>query len=619
MPLQPYNIDLQAIELPGTRRSGQTGIYRQVGFENELATSPPGHPHVKTVYEWFQDGERAWDAVVQSYGAYQWETYAEIAARSNRFGSGLLHLHQQAHGLSEPARGWSVGIWAINRAKWRITDIACVAYNLVSVGLYDTLGPDAVAYAKPSPLPNTAPVGSVLRIYAADKGIQLLDWDEVEALGQERQRRHSPPQPSDVFTICYTSGTTGMPKGAMITHENVVSTIASANTIQSLDKDELAMYGVGGQVGYWTGDVLRVLEDLAVLQPTFFPTVPRLLNRIYARIQAATVEAPGLVGILARKAVATKIANLNAGLGNKHALWDRLLFNKVRMALGGRVNKILTDSAPIAEHVLSFLRIALIVDIAEAYGQTESTASGTMTRAEERKASHVGPPSPNCEIKLVDVPGLNYFATDQPYPRGEVCYRGPSVFNGYLKDEEKTREAIDEEGWLHSGDVSFIKENGTLTIIDRVKNVFKLSIGEYVAIEKVEYQISTRLPIAFQLFVHGDSLEACLVAILVPDPDAFPAFANKVLGSKSNAFISDYQDPKLRRAVLMGIALAGQEAGLKSFEIPKAVFIEPNPFTVEGGILTPTLKIKRPVAVKTYRQQLDELYREIKTGVNSKL
>ncbi|KAF9149382.1 hypothetical protein BG015_008823 [Linnemannia schmuckeri] len=690
MPTVPYNKDLQAIELPRTRRPGQTGIYRRVGFENELMSIPPSRPHLRTVYDSFQHGlaispnkpclgERIWNPISKTYGPYEWQTYVEVAARATRFGSGLVHLYQLANGFAEPVpHGWTVGIWSINRARWTTTDIACVAYNLVSIGLYDTLGPEAVTYginhsecsivissidhiasllrnagnmpglksiismdslkepAVSKAVPESALAGPILRTFAADKGVQLLDWDEVEALGQLHQRRHTPPRPEDIFTICYTSGTTGMPKGAIITHANLIATLASSEVANPLSADdcvisylpaahlygramEVFLYGVGGQIGYSTGDALRLLDDIAALRPTFLPAVPRLLNRIYARVYAATAKAPGLAGVIARKGLSVKLANLEAGLGNKHALWDRLLFNKVRMALGGRVDKILTGSAPVAAEVLSFIRVAFIVDVLEAYGQTENSASATSTQREELEAGHVGPPSPNSEIKLVDVPELNYFSTDKPYPRGEICTRGPATIPGYLKDEKKTRETIDEEGWLHSGDIGFIKENGTLTVIDRVKNIFKLSIGEYVAVEKVENQIATRLPIALQLFIHGDSVEACLVAVVVPDPDTFPAFVNKVLGEGTAITNVIYQDPKLRRAVLKEIALAAQAASLKSFEIPKAVLIEPKPFTIEGGMLTPTLKIKRHPVVEAYRKQIDELYREIRSGADPKL
>jgi len=237
---------------------------------------------------------------------------------------------------------------------------------------------------------------------------------------------------------------------------------------------EIFLFSVGGKVGYSTGDPLLILDDLQALQPTIFPAVPRLLNRIYAKVHAATAGAPGLTGVLARKGLATKLEDLKNGLGNEHVLWDRLLFSKVKMALGGKVNRILTASAPISAEVLSFIRVVSICEVLEAYGQTEGSGVGTATQQGEMEAGHVGPSNAVTELKLVDVPELKYFATDKPYPRGEICVRGPNIIQGYWKDEKKTREAIDEEGWLHSGDIGFIKENGTLTVIDMIKNVFKV-------------------------------------------------------------------------------------------------------------------------------------------------
>ncbi|KAG0338790.1 hypothetical protein BG004_007089 [Podila humilis] len=683
------NIDLnnQSVEVPNTRRAGQTGHYRRKGFEQELLTVPPSRPHIKTVYDAFQNGlktspngpcmgSRVYDHSTNTYGGYVWQTYTEVSDRITRFGSGLVRVHQQTLGLSDVAQKWSVGLWSINRAEWTIASEACSAYNLVSVGLYDTLGPEAVAYGinhsecsvaivsvlskvdhvasllndsdkmpglkviismdslEGKTLPGIVAVGDVLRTYAEDKGVALYGWDEIEALGTQYGRKHTPASPSDVYTICYTSGTTGLPKGAIITHANVTAVAASADVTMPMSVEdcvisflplphvfgrlmEIFMFAIGGKIGYSTGNQLLLLEDMAQLKPTLLPAVPRLLNRVYAKVHAATIEAPGLVGVLARRGLDTKLKNLEDGKGFLHPLWDRLLFSKVKQALGGNVRLILTASAPISAQILGFLRVAFCCEVVEAYGQTEGSGAATNTNIGETTAGQVGPPNACTELKLVDVPELNYFSTDKPHPRGEICVRGPSVFPGYLKDEKKTRETVDEEGWLHSGDVGVMQPNGTLAVIDRIKNVFKLAQGEYIAAEKVENIIISCLPVIQQLMIHGDSTEVCLVAIVIPDPETFVPFVNKLLPSTKLTLddVKRYRElcnhPKVRQAFIHEIAKAGRAAGLKGFEIPKNILVESEAFTVENGKLTPTFKAKRHPIVQEYRERLTQLYQEI--------
>ncbi|GJJ78967.1 long-chain acyl-CoA synthetase [Entomortierella parvispora] len=674
----------QSYELPGTRRPGQTGIYRRKGYEDKLLTVPPSRPHIRTIYDSFQHGlrvspngpalgRRVYNPTTGTYGGYEWQTYVQVNARITRFGSGLIKIHQDAHSHPSITQRWSVGIWAINRSEWTIASEACSAYNLVSVGLYDTLGPEAVVYginhsecsvivtsvdhiasllndAAKMPglkviicmdtldttkaVPGTAAAGSILRTYAQDKGVLLYDWEEVEAVGRQCGRKHTPPSPSDVYTICYTSGTTGMPKGAILTHGNMTSVLASADVTTPMNSTdslisflplphvfgrvmEIFVFSAGGKIGYSTGDQLLLLEDIAHLKPTVFPAVPRLLNRVYAKICAATVDAPGLTGALARRGVATKLENLKAGKGFLHPFWDRILFSKIKQALGGNVRLILTASAPISAEILGFVRVAFCCEVIEAYGQTEGSGAATNTNPDETDAGHVGPPNACSEIKLVDVPELNYFATDKPYPRGEICVRGPGIIPGYLKDEAKTKETIDEEGWLHSGDIGIIGGNGTITVIDRKKNVFKLSQGEYIAAENIEGRYLSRVNFIQQLFIHGDSTESCLVAVLVPEPDMFAAFVNKTIEG-SNLDMNDKAalkaicaDPKATRAVLQELINAGKEIGLRGFEVPRAILLEPEPFTVENDLMTPTFKIKRHPVVQHYREKLTALYKDI--------
>ncbi|KAF9969161.1 hypothetical protein BGZ73_008605 [Actinomortierella ambigua] len=619
-------------------------------------------------------GRRAYDPVTKTYGSYTWQTYAEVVDRITRFGSGLLHVREAilpeivGEQQQQQTRQWTLGIWAVNRPEWTIAGEACSAYGLISVGLYSTLGPDAVEYclnhsecaiavasvdlvphlirnkdklpllkaiicmdslkAGP-PVPGTLSPGPVLRDWAKDKGLALYDWEEVEALGVAHPRPHSPAKPEDVYTICYTSGTTGTPKGAMVTHRNLIAGLAQADSCTPLYQHdstisflplphvfgrlvELFIFGNGGRIGYSCGDALLLMDDLAHLQPTFLPAVPRLLNRVYAKVSQATIHAPGLLGKLARMGLAAKLANLEAGLGLKHAFWDFLLFSKVRKALGGRVRLVLTGSAPITAEVLAFIRVAFCCEVIEGFGQTEGGGAGTNTEAGEVTAGHVGAPASCNELKLIDVPELNYFSTDKPHPRGEICLRGANL-----------------------------NPNGTITIIDRVKNVFKLAQGEFVAVEKIENCLATRLPWIQQIFVHGDRVESCLVAIVVPDPELFgKTVGQKVLTdlqqeqdkgcseheqAKNAALLLEleknsqgtlstvvYQHAAIRRAVEAELDRVGRLVGLKGFEIPKRVHLESEAFSVENGRLTPTFKIKRQPVVEAYRRVLTELYDELK-------
>lgn len=280
----------------------------------------------------------------------------------------------------------------------------------------------------------------------------------------------------------------------MLTHGNFVSALsASYQSFGGTAEDSSISYlplahifgrvcdmlclCIGGRLGYFAGDMNLLVEDIQEMKPTIFATVPRLLNRVYGKIVASTVNAPGATGALARRGIATKLANLEAGKGYTHPFWDRLIFNKVKSALGGHVRIMVTGSAPIGKDVMQFLRVALCCDIREGYGATETCAASTIHYPNEFKAGHIGAPFTCNEVKLVDVPEMDYLSTD-PYPRGEICIRGPNVFKGYYKDEEKTRESIDEEGWFHTGDVGMINERGSIVIIDRKKNIFKLAQGE---------------------------------------------------------------------------------------------------------------------------------------------
>ncbi|XP_010170372.1 long-chain-fatty-acid--CoA ligase 5 isoform X2 [Antrostomus carolinensis] len=607
----------------------------------------------KTLYEVFQRGLHASGngnclGYRKPNQPYQWLTYKQVLDRAQYLGSGLLQKG------CKPSSNQFIGIFAQNRPEWVISEYACYTYSMVAVPLYDTLGPDAIIYIvkkadisivicdKPekaqtllenceqekTPCLKTIIVMDLfdkeLKDRGAKVGVEILALQEVEELGRNNIREPVPPKPEDLCIICFTSGTTGNPKGAMLTHENVVANAAAflrstENTVELTSSDitmsylplahmfervvQTVVYSCGAKVGFFQGDIKLLTDDMKNLKPTLFPVVPRLLNRIYDKIQSAA-KSP-VKRCLLNFAVIMKMAEIKQGIIRNDSIWDQLIFKKVQETMGGRVRIMVTGAAPISPSVLTFLRAALGCQIFEAYGQTECSAGCTFSMPGDWTTGHVGAPLACNIIKLEDVEEMNYFSSNN---EGEVCIKGPNVFKGYLKDPEKTAEAIDKDGWLHTGDIGKWLPNGTLKIIDRKKNIFKLAQGEYIAPEKIENVYIRSAPVA-QVFVHGESLRSFLIGIVVPDPETLPEFAAK-LGIKGS-YENVCKNPVMKKAILEDMVRLGKEAGLKSFEQVKDLYIHTEMFSVENGLLTPTLKAKRAELVKLFQKQIEALYSSV--------
>lgn len=299
-----------------------------------------------------------------------------------------------------------------------------------------------------------------------------------------------------------------------------------------------------------------------------------------------------------------------------HAFYDRLICNKIKKGLGmDCLRFMISGSAPLSEDVMTFFRCVLGVPVLEGYGQTEGAACATISHSNEiSTVGHVGGPSGAAEVVLVDVPEMGYLHTDTNHRgmpcegRGEICIRGPNVFVGYYKEPEKTREAIDDEGWLHSGDIGLWRLDGTLQIIDRKKNIFKLSQGEYVAPEKIE-NILIASQLIGQCFVYGDSLQSCLVALIVPDEEPVRNWAKSSAPDLDGvSFESLCASEELRGAIMEDIKTLSREAKLTGFETVKGLLLLPEPFTVENGLVTPTFKIKRQQVRDRYEKEIQALY-----------
>ena len=271
---------------------------------------------------------------------------------------------------------------------------------------------------------------------------------------------------------------------------------------------------------------------------------------------------------------------------------------------------MICGSAPISANIKDFLRVALDVKFVEGYGLSETAAAATICHPEDVSNFHVGMPCMCCEIKLQDVPEMLYMSSNA-LPAGEVCVRGPCVFGGYYKMDDKTAEAIDGDGWFHTGDVGAWTRAGCLRIVDRKKNIFKLSQGEYVAAEKIE-TILARCPLIGQIFVYGDSFQAYLVGIAVPEAEEVMLWAKAegAAGATSAEVIGGPDGPRLKAAIIAQMGAASKAAKLAGFEMIKKLYLEPEVWTVDNGMLTPTFKSKRNDLKKRYQKELDAMYAE---------
>ncbi|XP_066283331.1 long-chain-fatty-acid--CoA ligase 6-like [Branchiostoma lanceolatum] len=577
---------------------------------------------------------------------YEWLTYHEVHTRSCNFGSGLIH--------KELKPGCSLGIFSQNRPEWVIAEQGCNMFSIVVVPLYDTLGAEAVqhiinqaelhtvvcdvpdkvtkllSYAGGAAADNILERIIVMQpitdqetlTQAQELGVEILSFQDVETMGVNNPQDKVPPKPDDLATICYTSGTTGTPKGALLTHSNLIACnggiLHACHRYVSFNKDDIhisylplahmferqaltLLFSVGAKIGFFQGDIKLLPDDMMTLKPTFFITVPRLLNRMYDRAWTL-VQGSAFKTKMLHKALNAKKEMLAKGICRNDTIWDTLIFRRARARTGGNVRFVAVGAAPLSEEVLTFARCLFGCTVLEGYGQTECAAAATTTMIGDYTTGHVGAPIQCTKIKLVDVPEMDYYAKQH---KGEVCFKGPNVFQGYLKNPEKTAEAIDSDGWLHTGDIGAWLPCGQLRIIDRKKDIFKLAQGEYIAPEKVE-NVYVRSPLVAQVFVHGVSIKSSLVAIVVPDPDVLPGWAkNQGIEGDMDTLCANAD---IKDAIMADLNRMAKEGGLKSFEQVKQIHLHPRLFSSDDDLLTPTFKLKRPQARKYFAKELEEIY-----------
>lgn len=582
-------------------------------------------------------------------GEYVWRTYKEVYDIVMKVGNAIRHC-----GVGQRGR---CGIYGANCAEWIMSMEACNAHGIYCVPLYDTLGADAVEYIighaeisiafveeKKIPelikaLPNTSKYLKTLvsfgKITPEQKetveklGLQIYCWDDFLQLGADKQYELGKKDKSDICTIMYTSGTTGEPKGVLISNESIITLITGVDQFlksvneQLYENDVFLSYlplahifdrvieecfiSHGARIGFWRGDVKLLLEDIGVLKPTVFCAVPRVLDRIYSGLQEKLRAGGLLKRTLFGFAYSRKFGSMKKGAKHSEAapIFDKLVFSKVKEGLGGRVRLILSGAAPLASHVETFLRVVACCDVLQGYGLTETCAGTFVSLPNElQMIGTVGPPMPNVDVCLESVPEMGYDALGST-PRGEVCIRGKTLFSGYHKREDLTKEVM-IDGWFHTGDVGEWQPDGSLKIIDRKKNIFKLSQGEYVAVENLEniYGLCSAID---SIWVYGNSFQSFLIAVVNPNMGALErwAQANEISGD----FNALCENPKAKEYILEELKKIGKEKKLKGFEFIKAVHLDPMPFDIERDLLTPTYKKKRPQMLKYYQSIIDDMYK----------
>ena len=600
---------------------------------------------------------------------FTWLTYEEVYNTCIFFAKGIAYLKlcPQFHSKNDGDFKF-LGIYSKNRIEWIESFLGSHANSVTIVTIYDTLGDQAMEFifqqteletilieacclhkiAKLFKEKRTHKLKNLIVIEGEDEpnileelkslGINIFTFDDIIQKGKNEGKNIdlTPATPKTICTICYTSGTTGNPKGAMVTHEALESTIDCmdhtgfeyyendiylsflpyAHIMETLIFTLIMTHG--RTFAIFSGNHKKLDEDCRILKPTIMTAVPRIFQRIHEKIKSGLAKKSKLEQFLFNKAMNIKMKDYKEKGILTNPIIDKFILKQVRETLGGRLRFMLVGSAPMDPYLMDFLQCVLSCKIVEGYGQTEDCAGVLITSQYDRICQHLGGPGWNSEVKLVDVKDLGYYSTDKDpitgksQPRGELCVRGPLLFKGYLNDENNTKLAKDEDGWLHTGDIAMVltEHGNAIRVIDRVKNIFKLQQGEYVAPEKLENVFSDSSYVE-QIFVYGDSLKNYIVAIIVPNRYKIVEFY------KMKDVICDIHDceqyfdkEELKQEILKDLETTGKKADLKGFEIVKKIHLFKGTFGVENDLATPTQKIKRHNAKKYFKEILDELYQK---------
>ena len=565
----------------------------------------------------------------------RWEsqTWQETGDHVTKLAAGLVAL-----GLELEQR---VGIASSTRYEWILADLAIMSAGGATTTVYPSTMADDVGYIladsecrlvfaeddaqvaklveRKSELPH---LDKVITFAGRSDGDWVIGMDDLERLGEELlaknpdvvEERIDATRPDSLATLIYTSGTTGRPKGVRLQHKSWTYEGAAIQAQGILDETDLQFLWLPmahsfGKVllstqlacGFATavdGRVDKIIDNLAVVRPTFMGAAPRIFEKAHGRIVTMQASEGGIKEKIFNQAfkVGLRVDQLEREgkpvpflLAKQHAVFDKLVFSKIRDRFGGRVRFFISGAAALNREIAEWFHAAGIV-ILEGYGMTESSAGSVVNHPDDYRFGSVGLVFPGSELKIAE--------------DGEILIKGPGVMEGYHNLPEQTAEALTDDGWLHTGDIGELDEQGFLRITDRKKDLFKTSGGKYIAPSVIESQFKAVCPYASQFLVHGAERNY-VVALITLDPDAMEGWAaENGMAGRTYAEIVASQPVK----DMVGGYVETLNARLNRWETIKKWILLDHDLTVESGELTPSLKVKRKVVEDNYQSQINGLY-----------
>ena len=559
-------------------------------------------------------------------GTWIEQTFEQVGDTVRGLALGLIAL-----GI-EP--GDKVSILANTRPEWTYFDFAALTVGATVVPIYQTNSPEECQYvlensdAKAVIVEDDEQLEKVRRvrerlphlehvILMSGTATDALSMEDLNARGVDRdpaewEQRYSAVRPEDICTFIYTSGTTGPPKGCVISHGNyraMLDMTQRANVFEPGQSAylflplahsfalliQLGSFDIGGCLAYWERDPLKIVPNLAEVKPHYFPSVPRIFEKVYASATGAVEQEGGIKKRIFWWAIETgrKVRELERQgrqpgplLRRKHEFADKQVLSKIRNLFGGNVEQCATGAAPINPEILRFFDAAGVL-ILEGYGMTETSTAATISTPEAFKFGTVGKPLVGCEIKIAD--------------DGEVLIKGPNIFGGYYKNDEATAETIVDE-WLHTGDLGAIDTEGFLSITGRKKDIIITAGGKNITPANIEADVKQHTLVS-QCVVIGDR-RPFLVALLTLDPEEAAKFAAEHGVSADPHELA--ASSEVRASIMAHIDQVNER--LARVEQVKKIKILPDDLSQEGGELTPTLKVKRAAVTDKYAAEVDHLY-----------